>query len=104
MLINASDLREKDVINTCGGRRLGYICDYQIDGDCGKICAVYVTGQPMMFGLFCCKNALRIAWEDIVCIGEDTVLVQLPESCHCEPCDGKPETHGKRKKGGWLFG
>ena len=98
MLINSSELREKDVINTCGGRRLGYICDYQIETDCGKICAVYVSVQPMMFGLFCCKNALRIAWEDIVCIGEDAVLVRLPESCCCEP------DTGKRKRSGWLFG
>ncbi len=100
MIINASELREKDVINTCGGRRLGYICDYQIDTDCGKICAIYVTEQ--LFGVFCGRNAARIPWEKIVCIGEDTVLVQMPENFCCEPCEGKREKE-KRKKGGWLF-
>ncbi len=99
MIINASELREKDVINTCGGRRLGFICDYQIDAECGKICAIFVTDQG--FGLFFCKNAARIPWEKVVCIGEDTVLVQMPENFCCEPCEGKRE---KRKKGGnWLF-
>lgn len=99
MILNASELREKDVINTCGGRRLGFICDYQIDADCGKICAVFVTDQ--MFGTFCCKNTIRIPWEKIVCIGEDTILVEMPENCRCEPFE---EKRGKRKKGGgWLF-
>ncbi|MGN1345491.1 MAG: YlmC/YmxH family sporulation protein [Eubacteriales bacterium] len=99
MILNASELREKDVINTCGGRRLGFICDYQIDVDCGKICAIFVTDQ--LFGMFCCKNALKIPWDKIICIGEDAVLVQVPEEFRCEPCE---EKKGKRKKGGgWLF-
>ena len=43
MMCNSSALREKDVINICDGRRLGFICDFVIDTDCGKICAVYVS-------------------------------------------------------------
>lgn len=98
MIRNASELREKDVINTCGGHRLGFICDYQIDTDCGKICAIFVTDQ--MFGMFCGKNTIRIPWEKIVCIGEDTILVEMPENCRCEPCE---EKRGRRKKGGGLL-
>jgi len=102
MLISTSELREKDVINTCGGRRLGYICDFRIDTECGKICEVFVTDQLFGFGG---RSIVKIPWENIVCIGEDAVLVQLPENFCCEPCggEGKPE-RGKRKKGGgWLF-
>lgn len=101
MVINTSELREKDVVNTCDGRKLGTICDYQIDTECGKVCAIYVTEQ-----LFCIprdKNVIRIPWDGIVCIGADTVLVQVREdNCRgtCEPCGGKND---KRKRGGWLF-
>lgn len=102
MVINTSELREKDVINTCNGRRLGTICDYQLDTEHGRLCAVYVTEQ--LFGIFCDKNSIRIPWEDIVCIGADTVLVQLREDPCRAPCgstcEGKRE---KRKHGGWLF-
>ncbi len=97
MIVNASELREKDVINTCGGRRLGYICDYRIDADCGRILAIFVTEQA--FGPFGGRNPLCIPWEKVVCVGEDTVLVQMPENCRCEPCEGKRE----KKRGGWLF-
>lgn len=98
MIVNASELREKDVINTCDGRRLGFICDYLIDTDCGKICAIFVTEQ--FFGMFSAKNTIKIPWEKIICIGEDTVLVEVRENIRCEPCDCKRE---KYKKGGWLF-
>ena len=108
MIISASELREKDVINTCGGRRLGFICDYQIDTECGKITAIFVTEQ--LFGMFGGRNAVKIPWEKVVCIGADTVLVEMPENFCCEPCgcrDGEEEKrcreHGKRKRGGWLF-
>ncbi len=96
MVVNASELREKEVVNTCDGKRLGYICDYRIDTDCGKICAIFVSEQ--MFGLLGGKNPLCIPWEKIVCIGEDTVLVQMP-SVRCEPCEGRRE----KKRCGWLF-
>ena len=101
MIINSSELREKDVINICGGRRLGYICDYQIDTECGKICAIFVTEQ--LFGVFCGRNAARIPWEKVVCIGKDAVLVQMPEEFCCEPCEGKRGKEKRRKDGGWLF-
>lgn len=102
MIISASELREKDVINTCDGKKLGYICDFVIDTDCGKICDVYVTDQ--FFGVFQNKNTIKIPFEKINCIGEDTILVNLGQIPHCTDnqqcgCDHKKD----RKKHGWLF-
>lgn len=102
MITSASELREKDVINTCDGKKLGYICDFVIDTDCGKICSVYVTDQ--FFGVFQNKNTIKIPFEKIDCIGEDTILVNLGASHQCGDagtcdCGGKKE----RRKRGWLF-
>ena len=35
MTLTSCELREKDVINVCDGKKLGYICDMDIDTDCG---------------------------------------------------------------------
>jgi len=85
VIINTSNLRELDVINVCDGRRLGWLCDFEIDGSCGKICAVFVSER--YFSLCGQKNTLRIPWEKVVCIGEDAVLVDCGRDagrCHDE--------------------
>lgn len=86
MIINCSALKELDVINVCDGRRLGWLCDFEVDGSCGKICAVFVSEK--YFSLCASKNPLRIPWEKIVCIGEDAVLVDCGrDSAKCvEDC------------------
>lgn len=97
MVCNTSALRDKDVINVCDGRRLGYICDFSVDTDCGKICAVYVSGN--YFGFTGQKNLVRIDWDCISCIGEDTILVRLEKDVKF--CEG--ECRDKKKKRG-LWG
>lgn len=103
MIIHSSQLREKDVINLCDGRRLGFICDFSIDTDYGKITAIHVSDH--FFGLNGGKNTVCIPWERICCIGDDTILVRCEgldhphkkEYDHRENCEG-------RRKGSWLFG
>lgn len=99
MIINSYDLREKDVINICDGRRLGFICDFLIDSECGKICAVFVSES--FFGIFDKKNTLKIDWCRISCIGTDTVLVDIGRDSCCRS-DDKCGKEGN-KKGGFLF-
>ena len=100
MMCNSSALREKDVINICDGRRLGFICDFVIDTDCGKICAVYVSDH--FFGFSGQKNSIKIGWECISCIGDDTILVRVEgyDGCRESKCDGDG---GKKKKGGGFL-
>ncbi len=101
MIVESSRLRELDVINICDGRNLGYVCDIQIDTDCGKVCAIFVSES--IFGFGGTKNTMKIPWDKISCIGADTILVDVGgkgEGCACR-CDddGKKE---KRKKYGWF--
>ena len=87
MVLNASKIRELDVINVCDGSRLGWVCEFEIDSSCGKICAVIVSGR--YFSLFEQKNTLRIPWEKIVCIGEDAILADCGRDagrCREEKC------------------
>ncbi len=94
---NTAELRQKDVISTKDGRRLGYITDFEIDVTCGKICTIIVSPCQSPFAFAGGREAYRIPWEKIDCIGEDAVLICPGEwSEGCETCcDG----HGKRKFG-----
>lgn len=105
MNYHASQLRERDVINVCTGRRLGYICDFVIDCDCGKITAILVSDH--FFSLSGGKNTICIPWEKICCIGNDAVLVRIEED-DCKPerrsDDSCNSGEDKRKRGSWFFG
>ena len=85
-----SELREKDVIDICTGRRVGYLTDCEITEE-GRIAAVLVS--PRFLGSP--KASVRVPWNGICCIGEDAILVRLPDDA------GKDE---KPKPGRGLFG
>jgi YlmC/YmxH family sporulation protein len=85
------DLRDKEVINTCNGRRLGYVTDVEIDLCAGRLVAIMVPGE-CGGGFFSRAQDLRIPWEKIERIGKDTILVAVTELPPC--CD---EDKGKRK-------
>ena len=90
-------LREKDVINVCDGKKIGFICDLLIDIDCGRIEAIFVSEH--FFGFAAQKSPVKIPWEKISCVGADTILVNLPRDFFAPPpkCDDK-----KRKKPSWF--
>lgn len=80
MLYTLRELECKDVVSLCDGRFLGHITDVEIDADCGKTIAVFLSpGGFWSAG----KDESRIPWEDIRCIGEDAVLVDYHKECNC---------------------
>jgi len=68
-----TELRCKEVINKANGCRIGLVSDIEVDSCCGRVVAIIVYGRP---------ERIRICWEDIDVIGEDTILV-----CKVPPCD-----------------
>ncbi len=82
-----SALREKEVINLCDGRRLGYVCDLALDLGCGRVTAIVVPGEASLFG-FGRTGAITVPWEKIETIGEDAILVRVDVNA-CAPCEGK---------------
>ena len=73
---STADLREKEIINLCDGMRLGYADDFEFDLCDGHITALLLSHHRGLLGLSKCEE-LRIPWDRIECIGEDTILVKL---------------------------
>ncbi|MGI6778741.1 MAG: YlmC/YmxH family sporulation protein [Acetivibrionales bacterium] len=78
-MYRSSDLRQKEVINISDGRRLGFVCDVEIDLENGKIDAVIIPGGSRLFGLIGKDSEFIIPWERIKKIGEDIILVDMDE-------------------------
>lgn len=75
-----SELRSKDVINICDGRRLGRPIDLVLNGNaCAE--AIVVPGQ---YSIRCLMKGFRegiiIPWNRIRRIGDDVILVELDAS------------------------
>lgn len=79
-----TDMREKEVINLKDGCRLGSVCDVEFDTCSGNIVSLIIFGRGKMFGLMGRCDDIKICWNDIKVIGDDTILVDidLPKECH----------------------
>ena len=93
-IISTVVLRELEVIDLCGGERLGYPCDFEIDLDNGRIVSLIVTSCDG--GFFSKREEIVIPWCKIECIGEDAILVKLPNSEDNDCC----RTRKKEKRRG----
>ena len=71
-----NDLRDKDVINVNDGKKLGCVTDVDIDVCNGRLVAIMVPGESRGFIFGRCEE-IRIPWDRIVKIGNDTILVDL---------------------------
>ena len=90
-------LREKEVINLCDGRRLGFICDMEFSLEDGRICAIVVPGEGTFFGFGRCE-VIVIPWENIETIGADAILVRVENHAGCPPCSDEK----KPRKPNWF--
>ena len=72
------DFKHKEVINICDGKRLGFVQDVCADLDTGRITSIIVPGGTnRLMNLFSNSNDIVIPWEQIKCIGEDLILVDI---------------------------
>ena len=72
------DFKHKEVINICDGKRLGFVQDVCADFDTGRITSIIVPGGTnRLMNLFSNSNDIIIPWEQIKCIGEDLILVEI---------------------------
>ena len=69
-----TDLTEKQVVNVCDGRILGYIVDFKVDICNGRLTAIILPGESGFFGFKKCTDVI-IPWEKIDLIGEDTIII-----------------------------
>lgn len=71
-----SQLKQKEVINTCDGARLGNVCDLELTQD-GRILALIVPG-PFNLSTMFKSDGVSIPWSCVNMMGEDVILVTLP--------------------------
>lgn len=74
---NFSDLRDKEIININDGKRLGYICDIEVDMETGKIESIVVPGNKGILWLFGKTEDYVIPWSSIKTIGDDIIIVNI---------------------------
>lgn len=80
--INTPDLSKKEIINLCGGGRLG--CATGVEFDASNACVLALLVPQSVGWLSLGKtDYLRIPWRCVECIGEDTVLVRMSEQEIC---------------------
>ncbi|MCL6631678.1 MAG: YlmC/YmxH family sporulation protein [Alicyclobacillus herbarius] len=94
-----SDLQAKDVVNIGDGKRLGTIGDLDIDIESGLIRAVIIPGEARFFGMVGSGQDYVVAWNQIVKIGSDVILVDLRPPT--ENTYYLPPQSGKRGTGGY---
>lgn len=81
-----TDLRNKEVISSSTGCRLGCVCDVEIDTCSGCLVAIIIWGKNKCLGLLGREEDIRICWKDIEVIGDDTILVCGDFSCCRDNC------------------
>ena len=90
----SDDFQCLEVINLCGGERLGFPSEFEFDIDCASILSFTVVKPCKGFSIFGEKEEFVIPWCKIECIGEDAILVRLDNSELCSCSKGK----SKRKR------
>ena len=77
-MLNTDEIRDKEVINICDGKSLGYVEDIEINIEKGTIEAIIIPGNRSFFSLFAKGDEeLTIKWTDVKTVGEDVILVEL---------------------------
>lgn len=71
-----SCLMEKQVVNLCDGKILGYAVDFKVDICQGCLTAIVIPGDGGFFGLKKCTD-LVIPWCKICKIGKDAIIVDV---------------------------
>lgn len=71
------DFKHKEVVNIVDGKRLGFVQDVTADLESGVITSIIVPGNSKLLNLFAGNSDIVIPWQDIKCIGEDIILVEI---------------------------
>lgn len=72
-----SELKCKDVINLRDCKKLGKVCDMEIDECTGRICKIMVPCGEKVLSFLRCEPDITIPWCDIKQIGPDIILVDI---------------------------
>ena len=93
--ITFCDLREKEVINTIDGKKLGRVVDLVMKCS-GEVLGFIVPGERKLLRALSSCDTLFVPWKCIVKIGEDAILVKLSGNATESVCDStdRHDHHG----------
>ena len=74
MEVSFSELKEKEIVNVCDGKKLGRIIDILFDNSTGVVKGVIVPGEKKLFRK---SDDIFIQIEKLKKIGDDVILVSL---------------------------
>ena len=77
MELTFCELRTKEVVNICDGKRLGNIIDMVFDTTCARVTGIIVPAEKSFMSLFKSNNDIFIPYNRIRKIGKDVILVEL---------------------------
>ena len=76
-MMSFKELRKKEVISIKDCRRLGHICDLEIDECKGCICKIVVPGWKSLWSMITDDCVIVIPFQCIKQIGPDLILVDI---------------------------
>ena len=79
--------KEKEVINTCNGKRLGCVTDLIIDSCAGCVEAIVIPGPGKICGFLGYDSEYIIPFQCICKIGKDIILVEIDEEKFLKSCE-----------------
>lgn len=82
------DLKEKEVINMCDCRRLGFVSDVVFEFPSGCIIAFIVPGPGHICGIFGRDTEYVIPFSCVRQIGGDIILVDVKVEEILQKCEG----------------
>jgi YlmC/YmxH family sporulation protein len=76
-MVRIYDIKQKEVINSSDGVKLGFVSDIEVDMKEGKVIKLFVPGPAKIFGMLGSQKEYSISWNQIKKIGEDIILVDI---------------------------
>ena len=73
----SADFKNKEVINIRDGKRLGYVCDVEVDIHEGVLKSIVVPGGGKWLPWGPQPKDIVISWNEIKIIGDDLILVDI---------------------------
>ena len=77
-MLSTDKLRDKEVINICDGRSIGFVSDIEVNLESGTIEGIVIPAQRRIFRILANQeNDLVIKWDKVKTVGEDVILVEM---------------------------
>jgi len=78
-MLNTDNIKNKEVINICDGKSMGFVCDIEINLREGRIEGIVLPGSRGLLSMFGRETEdFIIKWKDVRTVGEDVILVEVP--------------------------